>query len=74
MQGFFDILVVAVVMAKEVANTGITRLRDVHGGYRSSRECLLYGQVMNLIWLAKLISRLVYRAERLGKACMLLYL
>ena len=32
MQGFFDILVVAVVMAQEVANDGRTRVRDVHGG------------------------------------------
>ena len=31
-------------MAEEVANTGITRLRNVHGGYKNSRECLLYGQ------------------------------
>jgi len=60
-------------MAQEVAKLGITRLRDVHGGYKNSRECLLYGQRMNLCWLASLISRLLYRAERLGKACMLLY-
>ena len=36
MQGFFDILVVAVVMAQEVANDGFTRVRDVHGGCKVS--------------------------------------
>ena len=74
MQGFFDILVVAVVMAQEVASKVLPGCAMCTEDVWSVCERLLSRAMSKLAERANQISNLTYRAERLGKACMLLYL